>query len=558
MAIMWPNKLSPEVLQDQKRSSEVRVYEKLGEVLDDTFVVFYSSPWLGIDAQGRERDGECDFLVAHARMGILAIEVKGGQEISYSPEEDQWRSKDRHGFRHKIKDPVGQARSAKHAILRHLKEIIGDRRHIHAAHGVILPGVAAPVGDLGSDRPKRLFCCSRELASGLKDWVLERMTPESGTSTCDPLGRDGIDALERKLAHSFTLSAKVGTSLGETDAEIVARFLEPTQFLVLDHISGISRAMIEGGAGTGKTILAMEEAVRSAQGGRRTLFTCHSRPLALAVRKRLEGERNLTVMGFHELCGAIVKQRSMTLPSPDRQSDLYDKILPNALYEAMKADPDLRFDTIVVDEGQDFQPDWWISIDACLSEGSQLRVFLDCNQNVYGNAGNGLLDLEVVPIKLNRNLRNTKRIHELAAEHYHGPQLIADGPEGDPVDWNLVTDPQTLARAALKILRSLLQNQEVQRGEIAVLLNDTKMSGHFTDLCREASIPTTDCAEMAPDRVVVDTIRRFKGLERPAVIIVVSDGDLARQELAYVSISRARSWLCVTCTEADKAWLSES
>lgn len=81
MAVLWPRKLPRSVLDDPRRRAEVRVYNRLAEVLNDTFHVFYSSPWLGTDRLGNEKDGECDFLVAHPDHGILAIEVKGGRRF---------------------------------------------------------------------------------------------------------------------------------------------------------------------------------------------------------------------------------------------------------------------------------------------------------------------------------------------------------------------------------------------------------------------------------------------------------------------------------------------
>lgn len=60
---------------------------------------------------------------------------------------------------------------------------------------------------------------------------------------------------------------------------------------------------------------------------------------------------------------------------------------------------------------------------------------------------------------------------------------------------------------------------------------------------------------MAPEDVVVDTIKRFKGLERPVVILIVGDGEIDSRELAYVAFTRARSYLCVVGSEEDLYWL---
>jgi len=554
MAVLWPRKLPRSVLDDPRRRAEVRVYDRLAEVLDDSFHVFYSSPWLGTDRMGNEKDGECDFMIAHPDHGILAIEVKGG-EISYDPKDSQWRSKDSFGFVHKIKDPVGQARSAKHEILKRLNDSPRwPSRYIHAAHGVVFPGAGSPPGNLGADRPARIFCCSRQLRQGLREWIADRLKEGQRPDNCEALGHDGIAALERLLAHPFTLNFRIGAALAEADTEF--RVLEPSQYHVLDVITDIPRALIRGGAGTGKTVVAIEEAIRSAAAGRKTLLTCHSRPLATNLERKLKGIENLTVAGFHALCGRMSHQAGVPMPSHVSERDLYESGLPNALYRAMEVQSALKWDTIIVDEGQDFRADWWIAIDACLKGDGHLRVFMDSNQRVYRSAGNGVHDLSVVPVRLSRNLRNTKNIHKAASVHYSGPDIIADGPDGLEVSWISAGTPDAKIEAAYRELRRLVFNEEVAPGDIAVLVNGPVARTSFLERSGGTSIPVTDAEIMALEDVVVDTVRRFKGLERPAIILVVTGDEMERRELAYVAFSRARAYLCVVCSPDEARWLS--
>ncbi|HHX4294627.1 TPA: NERD domain-containing protein, partial [Pseudomonas aeruginosa] len=502
MAVLWPRKLPRSVLDDPRRRAEVRVYNRLAEVLNDTFHVFYSSPWLGTDRLGNEKDGECDFLVAHPDHGILAIEVKGGKEISFDPKDSQWRSTDHGNFVHKIKDPVAQARGAKHEILSRLnRSARWPKRFIHAAHGVIFPSAGSPRGDLGADRPAWVFCCSLQFEQRLGEWIADRLKAGHRPNNCQPLGRDGIAALERILAHPFTLSFRIGAALAEADTEF--RVLEPSQYHVLDIIRDIPRALIRGGAGTGKTVVAIEEALRSAAAGRRTLLTCHSRPLATNLERKLKDVENLTVAGFHALCGRISRQAGIPIPSDTCEQDLYDSALPNALYCAMEIQPALKWDTIIVDEGQDFRAEWWVAIDACLTSSGSLRVFLDSNQKVYDSAGNGVHDLSVVPVRLSRNLRNTKNIHQAASTHYSGPEIIADGPDGLEVSWLSADSPDSKIAAAYRELRRLVHNEEVAPGDIAVLVNGPLARTSFLEKSSGTNIPFTDAESMVLEDVVV-------------------------------------------------------
>lgn len=556
MAVLWPKKLPRSVLDDSRRKAEVRVYDRLAEVLDDSFHVFYSSPWLGTDRHGNEKDGECDFLIAHPEHGILAIEVKGGREISFDPRDSQWRSTDHGGFVHKIKDPVAQARSAKHEILKRLNDSPRwKRRFIHAAHGVIFPSAGLPPGNLGADRPSQIFCCSRRFHDGLGAWIAERLKAGQRPDNCKPLGRDGISALERLLAHPFTLSFTIGAALADADTEF--RVLEPSQYQILDMIADIPRALVRGGAGTGKTVVAIEEALRSSAAGRKTLLTCHSRPLARNLERKLRNIENLTVAGFHALCGRISRQAGISAPSGISERELYESALPNALYRAMEAQPALRWDTIIVDEGQDFRDDWWIALDACLLPDGRIRVFMDSNQRVYESAVDGARDLSVVPVRLSRNLRNTKNIHKAASVHYSGPDIVADGPDGLEVSWVSAESPDAKIEAAYRELRRLVLNEEVPPGDIAVLVNGPAARASFLERSSGTSIPLTDAETMALEDVVVDTVRRFKGLERPAILLIVSGDDMDRRELAYVAFSRARAYLCVVSSPTEAKWLSE-
>lgn len=555
MPKMWPNKIPDAVLKDSKRKAEIKTYEKLRNDLGPDYHVFYSSPWLGTDKLGNEKDGECDFLIAHPDHGMLSVEVKGGKEISFDPTTGQWKSKDHGNFIHKITDPVGQARRAKHALLKKLKEVPRWKtRFIFACHGVIFPDASGPKADLGPDRPAEIFCGATEFHSALGEWVEKRLKAGQRPSNCEPLGRDGIAALEILLAHPFTLSFRIGAALAEAQTEFST--LEPAQYQILDEIVEIPRALIRGGAGTGKTVVAIEEALRAAKSGKRTLLTCHSRPLAEHLKRQLADTDNLTVDGFHAVCGSAARKAGVPLPNKRGKSEFFASTLPNALCDAVDLMPDLKWETIIVDEGQDFRPAWWLSIDYCLTDDGRLRIFLDSNQKVYDGVESNIQDLQVVPIRLTRNLRNTKKIHEASLPHYDGPHIVAGGPEGIDVSWVVAESLDEQIRSAYKEMRRLVFNEEVAPGDIAVLINNPETRERFLACGSGTAIPITDAETMALEDVVVDTVRRFKGLERPAIILIATGEELTQRELAYVAFTRAKAYLCTVATRSDVRWLS--
>lgn len=547
MAVMWPRTLPPDVTGNMLRSTECEVFRRLEAVLDDSFVVFYSRPWLGLKPDGEEIDGECDFIVAHAELGMLTLEVKGGA-VAYDPRTEQWTSRDRWKVTHSIKNPVRQARSAKHELLKKLNASPHWKtRRIRARHGVVLPHSSAPPGDLGADMPRRIFCFTERFEDGFRDWILERFgdaPPDEGQTR--ELGADGLQALEKILAKPFQLRTPLGALLSRDDAAL--QVLTQQQFHILRAIEAVPRVAISGGAGTGKTVLAIEEAGRCAESGARTLFVCYNRGLATETRRRLKGGPAVTAMTFHELCADMTRRAGIPHPEGVSETQLFEEIWPELLMQAFERLPDERYDAIIVDEGQDFLPLWWTAVESGLGPKGVFRIFYDNNQRVYASAIRLPEDVDLVPIRLTLNLRNTRRIHELVRQHYTGHEIEAVGPEGVEVRWIKADTPDDLAQRISDCVTQLSSLERVPPDDIAVLVATGKAIERIAPGNRIGGCPAARCDEASEGRIVVDSIRRFKGLERPVVVIAATPDTVIDTELPYVALSRARAHLVIAGT----------
>jgi hypothetical protein len=548
MAKMYPAKLPREILDDRRKKAEVRTYRKLAAVLDDQYEVFYSSPWLGLDRYGAEIDGECDFTIAHPVHGILAVEVKGGG-IDHDPETRRWTSTDHDGIRHKIKDPVKQAREAKYEILTKLgASRLWDNRRVRITHGVIFPGSATPRSALGADRPRELFCASSRFRDDLAGWVAERFRAAAQDRASTELGKDGLAALRNELAKPFQLHFTLGARIAEAAEEMA--LLLPRQYIALGMIEELPRSALLGGAGTGKTVLAMEIARRHAASGRRTLLTCFNKPLCREMQRTVGGGDNLKISHFHSLCVELAEGngRGAELREEKRFSDKCAEFL----IDLAARDPELRWDSIVIDEAQDWEPSWWVAIDSIMADGGKLMVFGDTNQLLYSDRQIPTKDLEIIPIRLDRNLRNTQCIHRAASRHYRGPEIIAEGPEGPEVIWvESATEIDCLDRAYEEI-RLLVFTEEVRADEIAVLLPHSELVTRFEKLNR-SSLELVRAERLREEAVIVDTVRRFKGLERPVVVVVLPRSSSQLCEMSYVAFTRASSLLVVVGTPSQLA-----
>ena len=223
--------------------------------------------------------------------------------------------------------------------------------------------------------------------------------------------------------------------------------------------------------------------------------------------------------------------------------------------KSLNCDETQRFDRIIVDEGQDFADNWWIAIDEALTQDGSIRVFFDSNQRLYNRNSEFLNSLDLAPIPLNRNLRNTKRIHQASMVHYSGPGATAIGPPGIELKWLETEDGPCMAKAAFDEVKRLVYREELDPADIAVLVPNQEARDAFMVATARSGLAFTDAETTSSEAVVVDTVRRYKGLERPAVILCIAGAKAGLTELAYTGMTRARAALSIVCQPKDRHWI---
>lgn len=212
MSKMVPSEIPEMLLNDPKRRAERQVYQSLDQELGGDFTVYWSRPWHRFRPDGTGRDGEVDFVVAHASFGVLALEVKGGS-VSCN-DQGQWVSVSSSGTPYNLKrSPVAQAMEGKYELIKRLKQVAAlSKRHLNICHGVVLPDNSRPAKALGADAPLELFAFGNEIGAGkLGDWVREALM--RGANACDPLGPEGMRALHEIIAAEFELRPHLASAL---------------------------------------------------------------------------------------------------------------------------------------------------------------------------------------------------------------------------------------------------------------------------------------------------------------------------------------------------------
>lgn len=569
--------LSDKQLDDLPSQAEAKVYRALRDNLPEDYVVFFQVGWILRREERQATDGETDFLVCHPDHGYLCIEVKGGG-IGFDASTGEWFSVDRHKRKHSINNPIGQALHAKYSIRSKLNE---HPRWCDLSLGNVLRGhtVFFPdVGDVSTlsrpDMPAALIGSAKTLHEP-KAWLDNAFaywgSNEGGFTS---IGRRGIDIVRDVFARSFVVSPLVASRLAEQEARRLV--LTNDQIRILDFLRSHRRVAVSGGAGTGKTVLALEKARRLASEGFKTLLTCYNRQLADHLSSMCAGTDNLDVMSFHQLCYRqieranqasgrdLVAEARVTYPG----KGLYDVQLPNAFAYSLEVLPD-RYDAIVCDEGQDFHEEFWVPLELLLSdyERSPLYVFYDDNQNIYARAGS--FPIRDEPFTLTTNCRNTTPIHLAAYSRYKGVPVSPSDIEGDDVLFDASPGRDAQAAKIGSRIVDLIARQGVSPGDITVLVADALRKADYYASLRRLPLPKPavwlEEGIRDSNTVLLDTIQRFKGLESPVVILWGLDTiDLSRrEELLYVGMSRAKSFLVIvgtatTCTNLKASSLQRS
>lgn len=554
------------------KKAERLVHDRLRAALPPEYRLYPNVAWIGRTADHRGlRDGEADLVVAHADRGFLVFEIKSGK-LSRDAE-GHWRQEGRP----LEVNPFEQAKTSRHQLLKRLAELPGAPPRWNPISG---QAVAFPDVDLGSAgvdlrllgpdvEPELIFDRAKldadhpERTKAAIDRAFELWAGESGAAT--PPGPRGMELLDSLLATPFELTSLLRSEIDEGEREVVR--LTKGQMTVLQQLRRVRRAEIRGGAGTGKTLLALEKARELARQGYRTLLVCFNQPLARMLRDEVAGTREqdlLHVSTFHQLCEDLGRKAGTLAAKPEPvPPEWWSATLPEALFDAIPKIAQ-RYHAVVVDEGQDFEKDWLTTLDLILETPNEdvFYVFHDPAQVLYREA-DVVETLGLQAHDLSLNCRNAQPIHDLVIRFAQGeleiPALRTDGREPEIIVAE--TSAETI-EAVRVVLHRLRQVEKVRPWEIAVLTgrrpessdiwrqrtfgNEVLWNGQVDHAGRPLALRADQVPATPDDVILFDSIRRFKGLERPIVILVeISADDPKLRQHLYVGLSRARQHVIV-------------
>lgn len=513
-----PSSLPHRLRKDPKLSAERKVFDALKRIDFERGAVAFHS--LRLSEHRYKRESELDFVVL-APSGLFVLEVKGGG-VSRDGN-GRWHFTDRYGRKHSnAEGPFRQAQSGMYSLLDALCDRFEDnlRNRLTYGFGVVTPDarLSAPTPEWGPHEilDRDAFTSDADLERFLKKLRDHHRSKKRNPKRFTPkqLGR-AVQFLRPRFDRVPPLQRRIDEAQEKTES------LTEEQYRCLDYNALNDRLLCRGGAGTGKTFLALEVARRESGSGRSVLLVCRSPTLASFLRGKVAGA------DVHTVAAARL----------------------NALDE--------KYDTLVVDEGQDLlTPTYLAALDDRLRsgmDGGRWRFFYDPNrqsgfyEEPSREAINLLEQMQPSTAVLDRNCRNPLPIVQKTRLYTGGDLGKPAAGAGAEVGFEYAKD-DTDSAGRLQIRLRKLFSEGVSPQSISILSPRPyaeSSAALLSEGLRRRIKPLDDAtaADFPFDAVSFSSVRDFKGFENDVVLVVDLDPRSMRpsmENVLYVAMSRAR------------------
>lgn len=535
MAIMIPNR--PHAFAPA--SLEGVMFTAL-EKLPDEYYVFHSLR-LSTVVDNTFHESETDFVVFNKRLGILCLEAKAGQ-VRY--ENGYWL----YGSGEPMHNggPFNQAASNKWKLIKYFENhrfasILEKCKFLHA---VWFPSISE--SDVRSMRlpteSDKALIMTKEALADPQPYLERILSTELPNGKETNLTEQEVNRVLREiLCPQFNVFPSV-TFESDLKKIVFHRMLEE-QAGILDFLSEQKTAVINGAAGTGKTMIAVEKAQRHANAGEKVLFLCYN----VQLKNYLSENYSHDNIDYYTISGLACKLCDTATPN-------YEKL--KSVLEDMYVFDSFPYMHVVIDEGQDFgteavEETGLIEIMKSIitdikPDNASFYIFYDKLQLVQARTIPQYISDADCKLTLYRNCRNTENIAttSLAPITERKPKLIDGCVKGVPAKLHFC-ESDDKAREKIDLIIDTLKGQGVK--DIVILTCKTENTSVMSDIVSNG---------LYRNKYRFSTCRKFKGLEADAVILVDANADIFEEEKAllyYVGTSRARLWLDIITTMDNEA-----
>jgi hypothetical protein len=300
------------------------------------------------------------------------------------------------------------------------------------------------------------------------------------------------------------------------------------------------RLRIFGTAGCGKSLIATQFFRTALARGKRPLLVCYNRPLAEKLRALMPVGGLVTTC--HGLCDQFLKSKGLR-PDYTNWASVFEQVTGEAVTN------EWTFDTLIVDEGQDFEQEWVEILRLFLRGEPDILWLEDPDQNVHDRAPVTLPGF--VGYRARVNYRTPHSIARAIQERTSIAFEMGNPLPGLGVGVTECNDPSEQPGHVARIIDTLLR-RGFAHGEIVILtlhglkhsvFSERERVGNFTLRRFTGEYDLFGNQVLTSGQITFDSVRRFKGQQAPAVILVDAEPDPARpersQRLLFTGMTRA-------------------
>ncbi|CAE6935243.1 ATP-dependent DNA helicase Rep [Paraburkholderia domus] len=570
---------------------ERRFAERLEQKLDDSYLIWYDVRIASVQTYP-------DFVILHPLRGLLVLEVKDwkpGAILKADP--GNWEILGPVGSK-TVTNPLEQARQYTFDIVNALErdlQLIHPQGHPHQGKlrfpwtfGVVLPNITRKqfvdeMLDNAIDATRVI--CSDEMAESVDaERFQERLWQMFRFQFRETLTLPQIDRIRWILFPEVRISTRQQELLVDEPELPDLMAVMDAQQEQLARSLGDGHRVIHGVAGSGKTMILGYRAEYLARTSEKpVLVLCFSEPLSKCLKSWMDAKglsQKISVRHFHGWCFDQLKAYHQ--PRPNEEGEAFFPALVQRVIDSVERGqiPISQYSAVLVDEGHDFEPEWFkLVVQMVAPESNHLLVLYDDAQSIFKRSSQRGFSFRSVGVQaqgrttiLKINYRNTRQILELAAliaKDILDPKATDDdgvplirpiscGREGPPPQ--LVKLP-SIKEEATEIARRM--SEAHQKGiawqDMAIVYRTWSVGQVCVDALARAKIPhqwqQRDKKSYSPtaDAVTVLTMHASKGLEYPFVaipgigLLSTDEAELEQEaRLFYIAATRATYRLLVT------------
>ncbi|MFM7506936.1 MAG: NERD domain-containing protein [Rubrivivax sp.] len=407
-------------------AAELDVVRRLASGLPEAFAVFHSVEW-STGSADTERHGEVDVIVVNQAGDLLLLEVKSGG-VEFRPDGIFKR------YGRQTKSVTAQVQM-QYAALRSRLQQAGLAVHVH--HLLVLPDLQVQSQTVQWPRERIVDCDELET---LVSRVMEQLGAGAPGGAVLPRVMAFLENRFRVVPDVSAMAGRlqaVSTRLSAGLATWVPRITVP---------SGLIRVV--GTAGSGKTQLALRLLRDADAAGQRASYICFNRALADHIA-RFAPVRVLAET-FHEHALRVCRRGGMAVDFGE--PGVFDRLAQGCIAALRDAESDL--DLLVLDEGQDLQPEWVEALLSRLRPHGRGVLLDDPNQQLYADRVS--FDLpEAVTITSLENFRTPRALVRLInllglCDEALEPRSPFEGEAPDPIVHRDEADGTRATQAAVE------------------------------------------------------------------------------------------------------------